>query len=107
MFYPYAQRKGLGFEQEFLIVQKPENIPCRVAGGQDDGRRFEGISIGGFHSFNNSVADDQAGHFLFKQELAAAGEYLFAHGGDDAGQFIGADMGMGFVQDAFVRRSNA
>src|SRR5580658_6485546 len=99
MFNSDPEGKRLGFDQDILLVQQMKNVSCRMTRCQDDSVTGKLVAICRTDSQDLIVSENEADHFLFKEQDAAAIDDLLPHRLDDLRKFVGTDMRMRIDKD--------
>ena len=98
MFQAHAHGDAFGLDGDVLVVKIAVHVAGGMACGQNDGSG-DLLSAGGAHTANGAAFHEQGVHACLEAHLPARVENLCAHGLDDTGQTVGADVGMGIAED--------
>src|SRR5580692_1102087 len=99
MFNPDPERKRLGFDQDILLVEQMKNVPCGMTRCQDDSVAGKLVAVCRADGLDHLVPENEADHFLLKEQDSAAVGDLLPHRLDDLREFVGTDMRMGIDKD--------
>ena len=104
VLHPYSHGKGFWRQGDAAAMQAVVDVAGRVSGGQNHGLGIDCSAPTGSDPPDFSGADDKIGHRGLEADLAAGSQDGRADIPDDAGQFVGADVGLGLEAD-FRRRT--
>jgi hypothetical protein len=109
MLDAHAHGEAFSFQAEAGAAEHLVDVAGGVAGGQDDGAGVDRVAGSGVNAGDGAVPDQQPVRARLEADLAAGAEDGAADVGDDPGQLVRADVGVGLEEksgDAPWKRSS-
>ena len=102
MFYPNAEGKWFGLDQDVFVVQQQVDVFGRMTCGENEVVSFETVARSTADGFHPLVFYGKINDPLVEMHFTASFDDLLPDVLDDAGQFVGANVWMGSVKDGRV-----